>query len=78
MAAEPVNVVLRDKVAEVVRREALRTGRTESEVVELAIHRLVAPSILDRLWDRATLTEDAASTIAIDEVQLHRDERRAG
>ena len=72
MAGAPVRVELSDDVAEVVRREASRTGRSEAEVVELAVRRLVAPSILDRLWERAELTEDEATAIAIEEVNAHR------
>ena len=77
MAGTPVRVELSDDVADVVRREANRTGRSEAEVVELAVKRLVAPSILDRLWDRAELTEDEAMAIAVEEVNAARAERNA-
>ncbi len=77
MAGTPVRVELSDDVADVVRREASRTGRSETEVVELAVKRLVAPSILDRLWDRAELTEDEAMAIAVEEVNSARAERNA-
>ena len=77
MAGTPVRVELSDDVADVVRREANRTGRSEAEVVELAVRRLVAPSILDRLWDRAELTEDEAMAIAVEEVNAARAERNA-
>lgn len=77
MAGTPVRVELSDDVADVVRREASRTGRSEAEVVELAVKRLVAPSILDRLWDRAELTEDEAMDIAVEEVNAARAERNA-
>ncbi len=72
MAGVPVRVELSEDVAEVVRREASRTGRSEAEVVELAVRRLVAPSILDRLRERAELTEDEATTIAVEEVNAAR------
>lgn len=77
MASTPVRVELSDDVAEVVRREANRTGRTEAEVVELAVHRLVAPSILDRLWDRAQIHDDEAMAMAIEEVKAARAARSA-
>jgi hypothetical protein len=77
MAGTPIRVELSDDVADVVRREANRTGRSEAEVVELAVKRLVAPSILDRLWDRAELTEDEAMAIAVEEVNASRAERNA-
>ena len=77
MAGTPVRVELSDDVADVVRREASRTGRSEAEVVELAVKRLVAPSILDRLWDRAELTQGEAMAIAVEEVNAARAERNA-
>ena len=71
------SVELSDDVAEAVRRVANRTGRSEAEVVELAVRRFVAPSILDRLWGRATLTEDEAMAIAVEEVRAMRTGRRS-
>lgn len=73
-----MHVVLHDEIADAVRREASRTGKTDSEVVEAAIRRLVAPSVLDRLWERATVSEDEAMTIATEEISTLRAERRAG
>ncbi len=78
MSSKPVSVVLHDDVADAIRREASRTGRTETEVVEIAVRRLVAPSVLDRLWESATLSEDEAMTIAIEETRAARAERHAG
>ncbi len=75
--AEPVRVELSDEVAEAVRREADRTGKSEAEVVELAERRFVAPCILERLWDRATLTEEEAMAIAVEEVRAARAARRS-
>ncbi len=74
MAGAPVRVELGEEVAEVVPCESSRTGRTEPEVVELAVRRLVAPSILDRVWERAELTEDEAeaTAIAVEEVNADR------
>ena len=77
MSSEPISVVLHDDLADVVRREASRTGRTEAEVVELAVQRLALPPILDRLWDRATLSEDEAMAIAVEETRAVRAQRRA-
>lgn len=70
-------MVLPKEVADVVRREATRTGRTDAEVVELAVRRLVAPSVLDRLWERSTLNEDEAMTLAVEEQRALRAQRQA-
>ena len=59
------------------RREANRTRRSEAEVLELAVRPFVAPSILDRLWDRAELSEGDAMAIAIEEVSAARATRDA-
>ena len=77
VSSEPISVVLHDDLADVVRREASRTGRTEAEVVELAVQRLALPPILDRLWERATLSEDEAMAIAVEETRAVRAQRRA-
>ena len=77
MTARSVSVVLPKEVADVVRREATRTGRTDAEVVELAVRRLVAPSVLDRLWERSTLNEDEAMTLAVEEQRALRAQRQA-
>ena len=77
MSSEPISVVLHDDLADVVRREASRTGRTEAESVELAGQRLPLPPILDRLWERATLSEDEALAVAVEETRAVRAQRGA-
>lgn len=77
MSSEPISVVLHDQLADVVRREASRTGKTEAEVAELAVQRLALPPTLDRLWERATLSEDEAMAIAVEETRAVRAQRRA-
>ena len=77
MSSEPISVVLHDDLADVVRREASRTGKTEAEIVELAVQRLALPPILDRLWERATLSEDEATAIAVEETRAVRAQRGA-
>ena len=64
------------EVLNAVRLEAARSGRSEDEVVESAVRRYVGPSVLDRLRERNRLDEDAAMTIALEEVAAHRRERR--
>ena len=77
VSSEPISVVLHDDLADVVRREAARTGKTEAEIVERAVQRLALPPILDRLWDRATLSEDEAMALAVEETRAVRARRRA-
>jgi hypothetical protein len=77
VSSEPISVVLHDDLADVVRREAARTGKTEAEIVELAVQRLALPPILDRLWNRTTLSEDEAMALAVEETRAVRARRRA-
>ena len=77
VSSEPISVVLHDDLADVVRREASRIGRTETEIAELAVQRLALHPILDRLWERATLSEDDAMAIAVEETRAVRAQRRA-
>jgi ribosome-binding protein aMBF1 (putative translation factor) len=78
MASESVPVELTNDIAEVVRHEAERIGKSEAEVVELAVRQFVKPSIIDRLWERSTMSEDEAMAIAVEEVRAVRNTRRAG
>ncbi len=72
MAGGPIQVELSGDASEAVRRVTRRTGRSEAEVVELAVRRLTAPSILDRLWYRTQLSEHEAMAIAIEEINAER------
>ena len=78
MAADVTTVALSGEIADAVRAEAARTGRTDAEVVEVAVRRLLGPSILDQFWTRSELTDDEAMAIALAEIRAHRAERRAG
>jgi len=78
VAADVTTVALSGEIADAVRAEAARTGRTDAEVVEVAVRRFLGPSILDQLWTRSELTDDEAMAIALDEIRAHRAERRAG
>jgi hypothetical protein len=78
VAADVTTVALSGEIADAVRAEAARTGRTDAEVVEVAVRRLLGPSILDQFWTRSELTDDEAMAIALAEIRAHRAERRAG
>jgi hypothetical protein len=78
VAADVTTVALSGEIADAVRAEAARTGRTDAEVVEVAVRRFLGPSILDQLWARSELTDDEAMAIALGEIRAHRAERRAG
>jgi Arc/MetJ family transcription regulator len=71
-------VKLDDDVLAAVRLEAVRSGRSENEVVEAAVRRYVGPTVLDRLTERNRLDEDEAMAIALEEVAAHRRERLSG
>ena len=77
MSSEPISGVLHDDLADVVRREGARTGKTEAEIVERAVQHLAPPPILDRLRDRATFSEDEAMALAVEATRAVRARRRA-
>lgn len=75
MDRRPATLELDGEVLDAVKREAARSGRSEDEVVEEALRRYLAPSVLDRLWERNRLPEEEAMAIAIEEVKAHRAEK---
>lgn len=78
MAKSATTVRLDDEVLDAVRQEAVRSGRSEDQVVEAAVRRYIRPSVLDRLRERNRLDEDEAMEIAHEEIAAHRRERRTG
>ncbi len=49
-----------------VKVRAARTGKGDSEVIEEALRRQLGLDLLDRLWARNVLDEDAAVELAVE------------
>lgn len=74
---QPTTVRFDYELLDAIRREAARRGTSEDEVIEAAVRRYVAPSVLDRLWERNQLDEDEAMRIAVEETAAVRTEKRS-
>ena len=55
-----------DQVLRAVKVRAARTGRGDSEVIEEALRRELGLDLLDRLWQRNDLSEDEATSLAVE------------
>lgn len=53
-------------VLRAVRVRAARTGKGDSEVIEEALRRELGFDLLDRLWERADMSEEEAMTLALE------------
>ncbi|MBA2522564.1 MAG: hypothetical protein H0V25_04445 [Solirubrobacterales bacterium] len=57
-------LTIEDDVLSAVRIKAARTGRRDSAVIEESLRRDLGLDLLTDLWDRATLSEDEAASLA--------------
>jgi hypothetical protein len=55
-----------DEVLRAVKVRGARTGKRDSEVIEEALRRQLGFDLLERLWARNDLTEDEATTLAVE------------
>lgn len=54
------------EVLRAVKVRAARTGKGDSEVIEEALRRDLGLDLLERLWDRNHLSEEAAMALAVE------------
>jgi hypothetical protein len=59
-------VTIDERVMRAVRVKAARTGRRDSDVIEEALRRDLGFDLLERIWQRADLDEDAATKLAVE------------
>ena len=59
-----------------VRVKAARTGRRDSDVIEEALRRDLGFDLLDRIWERANLSEDEAMELALEAQHETRPKRK--
>ena len=65
-----------DEVLRAVKVRAAQTGKRDSEVIEEALRRDLGFDLLDRLWAKATLTEDEDLELAVEAQHKTRPKRR--
>ncbi|MGH2671020.1 MAG: hypothetical protein ACRDH5_18235 [bacterium] len=56
---------------------AVREDRPEYQIVEEALRKHLGVDLLDRIWEHASLSEDEANRLAVEEVRAHRKSKRA-
>lgn len=76
MARSKATVYLDPDVLRATRVRAARTGKRDSDVVEEALREYLGIGLLERIWERADLSEDEAMKLANDELHAMRAERR--
>jgi len=73
MPKRRTTVTLEEDVLRAVRVKAARTGRRDSDVIEEALRRDLGFDLLERIWERADLDEEAALRLAVEAQHEARD-----
>ena len=60
-----------------VRVRAARTGKRESEVIEEAVRKELGFDVLDRIWERADMSDPEAMDLALEAQEAVRNEEEA-
>ena len=76
MGRSKATVYLDPEVLRATRVHAARSGRRDSDVVEEALREYLGLSLLQRIWEKAGLSENEAMKLAYDELHALRAERR--
>jgi hypothetical protein len=65
-----------ESVMKAVKLRAARTGRGDSNVIEESLRRDLGLDLLERLWERNQLSEEEATTLAVEAQHETRRRRR--
>jgi hypothetical protein len=65
-----------EDVLRAVKVRAARSGKGDSEVIEEALRRDLGLDLLERLWQRAELSEEEATALAVEAQHETRRRRR--
>jgi hypothetical protein len=76
MARAKATVYVDPEVLRAARVHAARTGKRDSDVVEEALREYLGLALLERIWEKADLSEEEAMELAYDELHAMRAERR--
>jgi hypothetical protein len=71
-----MSVELDDGVLRATRAYAAQKGKSESEVIEEALREHLGFALVERIQERANLSEEEALTLAYEELHAMRAERR--
>jgi hypothetical protein len=76
MAKVRTTLTIDEDVLKAVKIRAARSGKGDSEVIEAALRRDLGLDLVDRLWQRADLSEDEAAALAVEAQHATRGRRR--
>jgi hypothetical protein len=76
MVRAKMTVYLESEVLRATRVAAARAGKRDSDIVEEALREYLGLSLLERIHEKADLTEEEALKLANDELHAMRAERR--
>jgi hypothetical protein len=77
MAKVRTTLTIDSDVLRAVKVRAARTGKGDSEVIEEAVRRDLGVDLLERLWAKNQLDEDAAMALAVEAQHATRRRRRS-
>jgi len=72
MAKRKATVYLDEDVLREARIQAARTGQKDSELIEAAVRSYLGLDVLDEVWARSDLDEDAALKLAYEALDASR------
>jgi hypothetical protein len=76
MAKVRTTLTIDEEVLRAVKVRGARTGKGDSQVIEEALRRQLGFDLLDRLWQRNDLDEEAAVSLAVEAQHETRRRRR--
>ncbi len=75
MARKKTTVYLDEEILRAAKVAAARQNKREYEILEEALRRYLGMDLLERIWERADLTEEEALALAYDELEKARQQR---
>ncbi len=76
-AKKKATFYLSEDLLRAARVRAARADRRDSEIVESALRSYLGFDVVERIWARSDLSEQAAMEQAVSEIHVMRDEKRA-
>jgi hypothetical protein len=76
MAKVRTTVTIDESVLRAVKIRAARLGRGDSEVIEESLRRDLGLDLLERLWSKNDLSEEAAAALAVEAQHTTRPKAR--
>ena len=76
MAKVRTTLTIDESVMKAVKMRAARTGRGDSQVIEDSLRRDLGLDLLERLWERNSLSEHDATSLAVEAQHRTRRPRR--